>query len=143
MIVELTKDSLKFINELEHNFSTIFSSENTLIHDFESNTFTKYFIYIENSNIIGFINYYDLYDRFEVANIYVMPEYRNRKIASKLIEHIIKLGKEKNIYNVTLEVRIDNEYALKLYKKYEFKTVAIRKNYYDGIDGLLMERKMM
>ena len=43
--------------------------------------------------------------------------------------------------DITLEVKEDNVPALKLYEKYGFKKVAIRKGYYNGIDGILMERK--
>ena len=62
---------------------------------------------------------------------------------SNLIEHLIELGKENNIDNITLEVKVTNENAIKLYNKYDFKKVAIREKYYNGIDGYLMERKMM
>lgn len=43
--------------------------------------------------------------------------------------------------DITLEVRIDNLPALKLYEKYQFKQVAIRKGYYNGVDGILMVRQ--
>jgi ribosomal protein S18 acetylase RimI-like enzyme len=59
------------------------------------------------------------------------------------MEYLIKIGKDKNIENITLEVNINNEYAIRLYEKYKFKKVAIRKAYYNGTDGYLMERKMM
>lgn len=143
MIVEMNKDDLKLIDELAKCFSAIFLSKEKIMEEFENNIFTKYFIYIEKSNIIGFVNYYDLYDRFEIANISVVPEFRNKKIGSKLMEYVIELGKRQGIENITLEVKKDNEYAIKLYSKYNFKTVAIREKYYEGIDGLLMERKMM
>ena len=43
--------------------------------------------------------------------------------------------------DITLEVRIDNYPAIKVYEDNGFKQTAIRKGYYKGIDGLLMERK--
>ena len=43
--------------------------------------------------------------------------------------------------NITLEVKIDNTPAIKLYKKFDFEEVALRKGYYNGVDGILMERK--
>ena len=47
--------------------------------------------------------------------------------------------KKQKCVNITLEVNKENTYAIKLYKKVGFKEVAIRKNYYDGVDGILME----
>ena len=40
----------------------------------------------------------------------------------------------------TLEVKINNYIAINLYQKYGYKKVAIRKGYYNGVDGILMER---
>ena len=142
MIKELTLQDQELIEELEKCFETHFE-KHKIKDDLNNNFFSKYFIYIEKCNIIGFINYYDLYDRFEISYIEVLETYRNKKIGSKLIEYLLKIGKEKNIDNITLEVNINNINALKLYEKYDFKKVAIRPKYYDGVDGFLMERKMM
>jgi ribosomal protein S18 acetylase RimI-like enzyme len=59
------------------------------------------------------------------------------------MDHLIELGKNKNITNITLEVNVENKYAIKLYEKYNFQIVAKREKYYNGVDGYLMERKMM
>ncbi len=140
MIVELVKDNMELKDIFNSNFSSIYSYD--INDDFNNNSFTKYFIYMENCNIIGFVNYYDLFDRFEIASIYVIPTYRNRGIASSLMEKVIDIGGNNDIDNITLEVREDNENAIKLYNKYDFKKVAVREKYYKGIDGILMERKM-
>lgn len=143
MINILNENNIEMITNIVKNFPMIFSSKEQIENDFKNNVFTRYFIYLEKNNIIGFINYYDLYDRYEIANIYVKEENRNQKIGSKLLEKVIKLGEQQQIKNITLEVKKDNVYAIKLYEKNKFKKVAIRKAYYDGTDGILMERKMM
>lgn len=142
MIKELNIDDKEIIEKVENTFPTFFS-KNSIFDEFRQNAFTKYFIYMEKSNIIGVVNYYDLYDRFEIAYIEVIEEYRNKKIGSLLIENLIKIGKEKEIKNITLEVNKNNIFAIKLYEKYNFEIVATRKGYYDGVDGYLMERKMI
>ena len=138
MFIEIDKSKLDLIKELEDTFN-----KQNIIEDFNNNAFSRYFIYKENENILGFINYYDLYDRFEIAYIEVKEEYQNKKIGSKLMEHLIEKGNNQKIYNITLEVNINNVYAIKLYRKYDFVVVATREKYYDGVDGYLMERKMM
>lgn len=141
MIEELSKDNQELIKKLETTFD--YFKNNNINEDFKNNIFSKYFIYMEKCNIIGFINYYDLYDRFEISYIEVLSDYRNKKIGSKLMEHLIEIGKEKEITNITLEVNINNINAIKLYEKYDFSKVAVREKYYNGTDGYLMERKMM
>ncbi len=143
MIIDLTISNVDLINRLEKQFPYFFLSNNEIIKDLNNNVFSKYFIYVKESNIIGFVNYFDIYDRYEIVNIFVTATYRNKKIGSKMLEHLIKLGEKQNIKNITLEVKKDNIVAINLYKKYNFEIVAIRKLYYQGIDGLLMERKMM
>lgn len=140
MITELNADNMELKNAFNSNFSSLYSYD--INDDFRNNSFTKYFIYEEKCNIIGFVNYYDLYDRFEIANIYVEPSFRKKGIASNLMEKVISVGEDKEISNITLEVKEDNIPAIKLYEKYDFIVVATREKYYKGVDGLLMERKM-
>ena len=142
MIIEINANDLLLINQLESTFKKHFL-DNKILNDFNKNIFSKYFILQEKSNIIGFVNYYDLYDRFELAYIEVKEEYRNKKYGSKMLEHLINIGVNHDIVNITLEVNIKNLNAIKLYEKYNFEIVATRKGYYDGVDGYLMERKMM
>lgn len=114
-----------------------------IIKELQENKASKYFIYFAENNIIGYINYYDLIDRYEIANIEVLEEYRNQKIGYELLFYIIELGYKNKINNITLEVNINNLYAIKLYKKCNFEIIGVRKRYYDGQDGYLMERKMI
>ena len=106
-----------------------------------NNEFEKCYIYILNDKIIGLIDFSDIYDRFELNYIWINPQYRNMKYSHDLMDYLIKYGENKNMKNITLEVSTRNNIAINLYKTYGFTKVAIRKNYYNGIDGLLMIRK--
>lgn len=143
MIINVNFDDFELINDIQNKFNVVYKQKNELKKEFESNPYTKIYIYTENTSILGLIHINDIYDRYEINNIYVLEEYRNRGIASKLLEKIIEDGKRNNIINITLEVRENNINAIKLYKKYNFEEKAIRKGYYNGIDGLLMEKEMM
>ena len=138
MIKELDKNDLIKINELESSFNYVLKNINKNLSD---NPFSHYLLYIENDKILGFINYYLMYDKIEIANFNVLEEYQNKHIGYCLLDYLINyyLGK---VENITLEVKKDNEKAIYLYKKMDFKEVAVRKGYYNGIDGILMERGM-
>ena len=137
MIKELNNEE-DLINELETSFSYVIKD---IKKDLLNNPFSRYLVYIDNNKTLGFINYYLMYDRIEIANFNVLDEYQNKHIGNKLLKALITnfLGK---VNNITLEVRSDNSKAIYLYKKYGFIEKTIRKDYYDGIDGILMERKM-
>ena len=143
MIVEIKIDDKEKIEEIQVLFSEVYKQKKELENEFLNNPYTKIYVYLEKNNIIGIIHINDIYDRYEINNIFVLEEYRNNKTASKLVEKIIDVGKKQNIINITLEVRKNNISAINLYKKYGFVEKAIRKGYYNGIDGILMEKEMM
>lgn len=141
MIERLTIDSI-YLETLEKQFTEVFTKQNVK-NDIENNNFTNYFTYLINNIPVAFINYYVMYERAELININVNMEYQNNHIASKLLEYMIEDCKNKNVNSITLEVKETNKKAIHLYEKYGFKQVGIRKGYYQGIDGILMEKELM
>ena len=105
----------------------------------KENPFLKNYVYIENNQPIGLISYSLIYDRIELEYIWTSFEHRKKGIASKLMDKML----EEKAKNITLEVRTTNEGAINLYKKYNFKVVSTRKNYYGNEDAYLMIREMM
>lgn len=109
----------------------------------EINPFAKTIEYIEEGKVIGMLKYSLIYDRMEIDNIEVHPDYRGRGLGTKLMSYLISLAIENRVINITLEVRISNEVARNLYKKFGFREVALRKFYYGDEDGILMEKQVM
>ena len=141
MIERITVDNCK-ISDLKNSFPQIFTKidVNKVLVD---NEFTQIFTYVENDKIVGVILYDLIYERCELIQIEVLENYRNQKIASKLLTYMIADCQKNHIENITLEVKITNQPAINLYKKFGFKEVAIRKRYYQGIDAILMEKEMI
>lgn len=142
MINEIKVTDICQIEEIEKSFPQL-SMENSVKEDYFSNPFTHIFTIIDKEKLIGILILDIIYDRMELVQIIVREEERNKKYASKLMEYMINLAKEKSLQNITLEVRCDNHPAIHLYEKYGFVSVAKRKNYYQNVDGILMERRMM
>lgn len=106
------------------------------INIIDNDPFSKFIVCLENDEIIGFLSYSIIYERAEINYIFVLESYRGKKVASKMLDYIIKTCKICD--NITLEVRKSNNIAISLYKKYGFKEVATRENYYNDEDGILM-----
>lgn len=96
------------------------------------NVSSKYIVAKENGEIVGFAGIWYSVDDAHITNIVVRKSYRNKGIGSLLLEKLIELAKTKT--SLTLEVNTKNEIAQKLYLKYGFKNLGIRKKYYDGIE---------
>ena len=139
MIERLDNNSL---NELENMFSDVFRADRVK-YDIDNNSFTHYYVYKENNKIVAFINYQIMYERAELININVLESLQNRGIASKLLEFMIDDCLKNSVNSITLEVRVDNLNAIHLYKKYGFVEIGKRVGYYKGIDGILMEKKLV
>ena len=105
--------------------------------------YVKYIEYIENDKVLGYLKYSHIYDRMEIDNVFVEVPYRNQNIGNKLMSRLISIAIEERVVNITLEVRVSNEVARHLYKKYGFREVALRKFYYGDEDGILMEKQVM
>lgn len=139
MIEELEKEDKDKIQKLSNTFYDILGDVES---DLLNNPFSHYIVYYIDKKIIGYINYYLIYDRMEIANFNVLSDYQNKGIGTKLLKYLIECYGKK-IDNITLEVRSDNIKAINLYKKMGFTAKAVRKNYYKDIDGILMERCVM
>ena len=110
--------------------------------EFSTNPYLKIITYVEKDKIIGFLLYSLIYDRIEIEQFEVITKERGKGIGDKLLKYLIEKYKERDVKNITLEVKEDNIIAINLYKKYGFKNVSTREKYYDGINGLLMEKTL-
>lgn len=134
MISKLTKEEVQEVIQLgtmlNPNFSKLFHIENL-------NPNETIYIYKENNINKGFIHIQNGIDIIDLLNIIVKPEFQNQGIGSILLKYIIDNKEDKKIM---LEVRSKNINAIKLYQKYDFKIINIRKNYYKDDDAIIMER---
>jgi ribosomal-protein-alanine N-acetyltransferase len=75
-----------------------------------------------------------------IYSVAVKESFRGQGIATALFEKAISYAKEEGKNLITLEVRADNEKAIKLYEKFGFATQKRLKNYYpDDMDALSMQ----
>jgi ribosomal-protein-alanine N-acetyltransferase len=80
--------------------------------------------------IAGYVSLYLAADEMMIGNIAVSPDYQQRGIGSKILEHVIEFAANHNISQIALEVRESNLAARKLYLKFGFKITGRRKLYY-------------
>lgn len=134
------------------DISDLDSISSTLLTDFDD--FWTYSILkdeLENPNstyiaikdgknmILGFGGIWKAVDDIHITNIVVRKDFRNHGIGSMLLNKLIELSiKENGINSITLEVNTKNIPAIKLYEKYGFKNVGVRKKYYNGIDDAVI-----
>lgn len=130
MIQEI-KD-IEIINKKLSNFNTSVK---------EIGVYTKYYGYVDNYSIVGFLSFDFIYDRAEINYIFVEKDYRQQGIATILLNYMLDIC-DNECKNITLEVKESNKSAIKFYLKNGFIEVARREKYYQDEDGILMIKEM-
>jgi len=74
----------------------------------------------------------------ELTNFAVSNNFLRRGLGAALLQESLKILKQKNVSELTLEVNQNNTAAINLYNKYNFKQVSIRKKFYNGKDDALI-----
>ncbi len=96
------------------------------------------FEYYIDGREVAYVLIEDSMDVVNIIDVYVLPEYRRKGIANKLIANIFEKYKYSYV-RFMLEVRSRNSVAIHLYKKFGFEQIHIRKNYYGDDDAVIME----
>jgi ribosomal-protein-alanine N-acetyltransferase len=89
---------------------------------------------------VAFGNYWQVADEVHLLNLATHPEARRAGHASRMLAHIVAFGRAQGCRLITLEVRRSNAAALRLYRRYGFRAVGVRPNYYaeDQEDAIVM-----
>ncbi|MFR1673103.1 MAG: ribosomal protein S18-alanine N-acetyltransferase [Candidatus Gastranaerophilaceae bacterium] len=106
-----------------------------------SNELAFYFsAFDENEQLVGYSGCWQILEEAHITNIAVDIDCRRKHVGEALLTAIINKCYEQKIKYITLEVRVSNEAAIKLYEKYGFKSLGIRKGYYqnNNEDALIM-----
>jgi len=67
----------------------------------------------------------------DISNVAVYESYRGQHIATALMQELLRVGEENGIRDFTLEVREQNQPAIRLYENTGFVSEGIRPNFYD------------
>ena len=95
---------------------------------------------IETDVLVGYLIISRYVDAWHVMNVAVSPEYRGRGIAAALLERLFELTGHDAARGYTLEVRVSNETAIRLYERLGFQARGVRHGYYtdNREDALIM-----
>lgn len=110
-------------------------------YDEMSNNLAKYYVAkLPTGELVGYAGTWHIIDEGHITTIAVKKEYLRNHIGEAIIQRIIDDCYKNNIKYLTLEVRVSNVPAIKLYEKYGFQSLGTRKGYYqdNNEDALIM-----
>lgn len=140
MIRRMTEDDLDEIMELEVQLFRSPWPREEYIYELNDNPFSNLTVIEENGRIAAYCDWWIIYEQAQIATIGVAKDMQRRGLGQMMIDLIKKDAGMKGCDFVSLEVRVSNEPAIRLYEKNGFITVNIRKDYYkdDHEDAYLM-----
>jgi ribosomal-protein-alanine N-acetyltransferase len=96
----------------------------------------------ETGALLGFLIISRYVDAWHVMNVAVSPDQRRRRIAANLLDRLFELTAGEDRRGYTLEVRVSNDVAIRLYEQAGFRARGIRRGYYpdNREDALIMWR---
>jgi ribosomal-protein-alanine N-acetyltransferase len=94
----------------------------------------------ERDELVGYLIISRYVDAWHVMNIAVAPDHRRQGIASLLLNRLFELTAGRSRRGYTLEVRVSNAGAIKLYEELGFRARGVRRGYYtdNREDALIM-----
>ncbi len=99
--------------------------------------------YLDTDELVGFAIASRYVDAWHVMNIAVAPAFRRRGIAQALLERLFEVTATDPRRGYTLEVRVSNTDAIRLYERLGFEARGIRRGYYtdNREDAVIMWRE--
>jgi len=90
--------------------------------------------------VVGYSGLMLIGDDAHITTIAVDPIWQRRKVATRLMLHNVRVALQQEAKHLTLEVRVSNEAAQAMYRKFGFSEAGRRKNYYAEVneDALVM-----
>jgi ribosomal-protein-alanine N-acetyltransferase len=113
---------------------------NAYRQELETNRLAQYLVATLGGEIIAYAGVWLMVDEAHITTFAVHPRFRRRGIGEQLLLGILDRSLERQAREATLEVRLSNLPARRLYEKYGFRPVGIRPRYYsdDNEDALIM-----
>ncbi len=96
----------------------------------------------DSEALVGYLIISRYVDAWHVMNVAVEPSERRRGIAQNLLERLFELTANDSRRGYTLEVRVSNANAIRLYERLGFQARGLRRGYYtdNREDALIMWR---
>jgi ribosomal-protein-alanine N-acetyltransferase len=97
-----------------------------------------YLVLEDEGKVVGYAGLLLVAEDAHVTTIAVDPEARGRRLGTRLMLALVDAAGAAGARHLTLEVRVSNEHARRLYQRFGFAPVGVRKDYYRDEDALVM-----
>lgn len=136
----MTLDDLDAVHAIERASFAVPWPDDAYRNEIRTNRLASYVVARLGDEVVGFAGLWVMVDEAHVTTFAVDPRRRRRGVGERMLLALLDLAIARQAREATLEVRLSNLPARKLYEKYGFRPVGIRPRYYsdNGEDALIM-----
>ncbi|MEO8272667.1 MAG: ribosomal protein S18-alanine N-acetyltransferase [Chloroflexota bacterium] len=136
----MTFDDLPAVHAIERVSFTVPWPNDAYRSELTTNRLASYIVVRAGDAVVGFAGLWVMVDEAHVTTFAVDPRWRRRGVGERLLLGLLDIAVARRAREATLEVRLSNMPARRLYEKYGFRPVGIRPRYYsdNGEDALIM-----
>ncbi len=140
-IRKMTLEDVPVVARLDHMSFSLPWPEYAFYYEIKDNSAARCFVAeTDAGQVVGMVISWVILDELHIATLAVHPDYRRQGIGEQILEAALRDGRQVGTRYALLEVRVGNEAAQNLYRKFGFKVVGRRRRYYkdNGEDAILM-----
>ncbi|MBO7747402.1 ribosomal protein S18-alanine N-acetyltransferase [Paenibacillus sp. MWE-103] len=135
----MTLDDVPTIAAIEEeSFATPWTKD-AFVNELTNNHFARYMVMDYEGAAIGYAGMWTIMDEAHVTNVAVREAYRGQGLGELLMTELMRTAVLFGARRMTLEVRVSNSVARRLYAKLGFEPSGIRPGYYsDNMEDALI-----
>jgi ribosomal-protein-alanine N-acetyltransferase len=139
-VADMTLEDIPAVHEVERLSFPVPWPANAFRHELTQNRNARYVVARFEGRIVGYAGLWLMVDEAHITTFAVHPDHRRRKIGERMLQRVFDIAEDIGAEWLTLEVRVSNLAAQKLYEKYGFRRAGIRRRYYsdNNEDALIM-----
>ncbi len=139
-VADMTLRDIPEVLEVENLSFPLPWPPNAFRHELTQNRNARYIVARHEGKIVGYAGLWLMVDEAHITTFAVHPGSRRRRIGQRMLQRLFEIAAEVGAEWLTLEVRVSNLAAQKLYEKYGFRRAGIRRHYYsdNNEDALIM-----
>lgn len=130
-IRRMVKEDISQVVQIEQALFSMPWSKDDFLSEVEKSEHIYLVAALENE-VVGYCGLWGVLEEGQITNVAVKQEKQGQKIATLLLEELLRIGSLSGLTEYTLEVRESNDIAIHVYQKLGFRKEGVRKNFYQN-----------
>jgi ribosomal-protein-alanine N-acetyltransferase len=127
-----SRDDMDAVMKIEETCFALPWARDDVERDITDNILSAYFVAETSGSVCGCAGMWVVSDECHIMTIAVTPEHRRSGIGAMLLMKLMDEARLRGASRYFLEVRASNTPAIGMYEKFGFKTIDVRRAYYEN-----------